>query len=56
MHSNHYGGTMTTNTRPRFNPEFKVECAQLVLDQRYSIRDAASAMNVGCSGTVNLAT
>jgi transposase len=56
MHSNHYGDTMTTKTRPRFNPEFKVECAQLVLDQRYSIRDAASAMNVGCSGTVNLAT
>jgi transposase len=49
MHSNHYGDTMTTKTRPRFNPEFKVACAQLVLDQRYSIREAADAMNVGHS-------
>jgi transposase-like protein len=47
MHSNHYGDTMTTKTRPQFNPEFKVEYAQLVLDQRYSIREAADAMNVG---------
>jgi transposase-like protein len=38
---------MTTKTRPQFNPEFKVEYAQLVLDQRYSIREAADAMNVG---------
>ena len=37
---------MTTKTRPRFNPEFKVECAQLVLDQRYSIREEADGMNV----------
>jgi len=47
MHSNHYGDTMTTKTRLRFNSEFKVEYAQLVLDQRYSIREAADAMNVG---------
>ena len=38
MHTNHYGDIMTTKTRPRFNPEFKVECAQLVLDQRHSIQ------------------
>jgi transposase len=49
MRSNHYGDTMTTKTRPRFNPKFKVECAQLVLDQRYSIREAADVMNVGHS-------
>jgi len=49
MHFNHYGDIMTTKSRPRFNPEFKVECAQLVLDQRYSVREAADAMNVGHS-------
>jgi len=43
MHLNHYGDIMTSKTRPRFNSEFKVECAQLVLDQRYSIREAADA-------------
>jgi transposase len=51
MHSNHYGDTMTTKKRFLFNPEFKVECAQLVLDQRYSIREAPNAMNVGHSIT-----
>jgi len=49
MHTNHYGDNMTKKTRPRFNPEFKVECAQLVLDQGYSVREAAEAMNVGKS-------
>ena len=34
MHSNHYGDIMTKKAKPRFNTEFKVECAQLVLDQR----------------------
>ena len=41
MHTNHYGDNMTKTTRPRFNPEFKVECAQLVLDQGYSVREIA---------------
>ena len=49
MHTNHYGDNMTKKTRPTFNPEFKVECAQLVLDQGYSVREAAEAMNVGKS-------
>jgi transposase len=40
---------MTKQTRPRFNPEFKVESAQLVLDQGYSVREAAEAMGVGVS-------
>jgi transposase len=40
---------MTTKTRSQFNPELKIECAQLVLDQRYCIREAADAMNVGHS-------
>jgi transposase len=40
---------MTSNTRRTFTPEFKLEAAQLVVDQKYSIREAASAMNVGKS-------
>ena len=40
---------MTKKTRPTFAPEFRLEAAQLVLDQDYSIREAASAMNVGKS-------
>ncbi|MFY0641074.1 MAG: transposase [Bermanella sp.] len=28
---------MAKQTRPRFNPEFKVAAAQLVLDQGYSV-------------------
>ncbi len=49
MHFNHYSDIMTTKSGPRFNPEFKVECARLVLDQRYSVREAADVMNVGHS-------
>jgi len=40
---------MTTRTRRTFTQDFKLESAQLVLDQGYSIREAASAMNVGKS-------
>jgi transposase len=40
---------MTGKTRRTFTPEFKLEAAQLVVDQNYSIREAASAMNVGKS-------
>lgn len=40
---------MTTKTRPRFNPEFKVKCAELILDQRHPVREAADAMNMGHS-------
>ncbi len=29
---------MTKKTRPTFSPEFRMECAQLVVDQGYSIR------------------
>ncbi|CDH04805.1 transposase [Xenorhabdus bovienii str. oregonense] len=32
-----------------FSPEFKLESAQLVLDQNYSVMDAAKAMNVSKS-------
>ena len=40
---------MNKRTRPTFNPEFKLEAAQLVVDQYYTIRDAADAMGVGKS-------
>ncbi|SFO06893.1 transposase [Xenorhabdus japonica] len=33
----------------RFSPEFKLECAQLVLNQNYSVSEAAKAMNVSKS-------
>ena len=36
-----------TRKRRSFSPEFKLEAAQLVVDQNYSIREAADAMNVG---------
>lgn len=38
---------MTTRTRRTFTQDFKLEAAQLVQDQGYSIREAATAMNVG---------
>ena len=49
MHTNHYGDNMTKKTRASYNPEFKVESEKLVLDQGYSVRDAAEAMGLGKS-------
>jgi len=40
---------MTGRNRRNFSPEFRLEAAQLVLDQRYTVADAATAMNVGKS-------
>jgi len=40
---------MKRNTRRSFSPEFRLESAQLVVDQHYSIREAASAVGVGHS-------
>ena len=40
---------MTKRIRPNFTPEFRLESAQLVLDQGYSVKEAAEAMNVGKS-------
>jgi transposase len=40
---------MTKRTRPNFTPEFRLECAQLVVDKKYSIIEAAQVMNVGKS-------
>ena len=40
---------MKRNKRRTFSAEFKLESAQLVLDQHYSIREAATAVGVGLS-------
>ena len=40
---------MRIKTRRTFSPEFRLESAQLVIDQNYSIREAASAVGVGHS-------
>ena len=40
---------MTGRNRRNFSPEFRLEAAQLVLDQRYTVAAAATAMNVGKS-------
>ena len=47
------GDKMTKKSRPTFKPEFRLEVAQLVVDQGYSIREASSAMNVGKSTVDN---
>lgn len=40
---------MTGRTRRTFSPEYRLEAAQLVFDQNYSVAHAARAMNVGVS-------
>lgn len=35
--------------RPTYKPEFRLECAMLVTDNNYTIREAANAMGVGKS-------
>ena len=40
---------MSKRTRPTFSPEFRLEAAQLVVDQGRSVREAADAMGVGKS-------
>jgi transposase len=40
---------MELNRRRVFSPEFRLEVAQLVADQGYSVREAAKAMDVGVS-------
>ena len=43
------GETMTKRIRRTFSAEFKLEAAQLVLDQNYTVVEAAKAMGVGKS-------
>jgi transposase len=40
---------MNKSKRPTFSPEFRLEAAQLVVDQGQTIRAAADAMGVGQS-------
>jgi transposase len=40
---------MRSKTRRTFSPEFRLESAQLVVDQNYSMREAALAVGVGNS-------
>lgn len=40
---------MTKSIRRLFSAEFKLEAAQLVLDQNYSVTEAAQVINVGKS-------
>lgn len=44
---------MTKKTRTRYTPEFKLESAQLVIDQGYSVREASKAMSVSLSSMDN---
>ena len=47
--SKQLGEPMKKRIRPTFSPEFRLEASQLVVDQNYTIREAAKAMNVGIS-------
>ncbi len=38
---------MTKRERRTFNPEFKLECAQLVLDQGRTYKETCEAMGIG---------
>lgn len=40
---------MNKKTKRTFSPEFKLECAQLIVDKGYSYREASEVMNVGSS-------
>lgn len=40
---------MSKRTRPTYPPEFRLEAAQLVVDQNYTAKEAASAVGVGIS-------
>jgi transposase len=40
---------MSNNKRRTFSPEFRLESAQLVVDQHYKIREAALAVGIGHS-------
>tara|TARA_R110001599_G_scaffold122530_1_gene294554 strand:- start:8231 stop:8575 length:345 start_codon:yes stop_codon:yes gene_type:complete len=43
------GRKMKKKTRKTFSPEFRLETAQLVVDQQYTQEEAAKAMGVGKS-------
>ncbi|QEP82766.1 IS3 family transposase [Escherichia coli] len=41
------GDLMNKKTKRTFTPEFRLKCAQLIVDKGYSYRQASEAMNVG---------
>ncbi|EGA4835122.1 transposase [Salmonella enterica] len=41
------GDLMNKKTKRTFTPEFRLECAQLIIDKGYSYRQTSEAMNVG---------
>ncbi|HAJ1846731.1 TPA: transposase [Escherichia coli] len=41
------GDLMNKKTKRTFTPEFRLECAQLIVDKGYSYRQASESMNVG---------
>ncbi len=49
MHLKQLGDNMTRKRRPNFSPEFKLESAQLVVDQNYFVRQATEAVDVSAS-------
>ncbi|MBL1433107.1 MAG: transposase [Gammaproteobacteria bacterium] len=51
MHFEQLGGTINKQTRPTFTPEFRLESAQLVVDQKYSVREAAQAIDSAPTNT-----
>ena len=40
---------MATKLKRNFSPEVRLEAAQLVVDQHYTVREAAETMNLGYS-------
>jgi len=40
---------MTKSTKKRFDPQFRLEAAQLVVDQKYKLKEACEAMGVSKS-------
>src|SRR5690554_4191345 len=40
---------MKTRPKRNYSPEFRLEAAQLVVDQNYTVRESADAMSVGYS-------
>ncbi|ORE86849.1 IS911, transposase orfA [Oceanococcus atlanticus] len=44
-----FDGSMAKQSHPRYSPEFRLDAAQLVLDQGYTVKKAADAMGVGKS-------
>jgi transposase len=46
-------GDIMKRSRRTFSAQFKLECAQLVVDQGYTVKEAAQAMSVGVPALTN---